>query len=516
VSYQYVAAPLRPYAGVLDAYGSWGYQAPYGYVWYPRVDVGWRPYYHGRWRFYASIGWTWIGGGVWAWPTHHYGRWGFVGSRWFWIPGHRWGPGFVHWAVAPGYVSWCPLGFDNRPIFAFNHHGHYRGHSGHRFDSWRGWTVVPRRHFGAHASVSRVAVDGRALFRQRSAPAFVDRAPAPLAAAASRRADAGRSFTTSRLGVAVPRGSASPDRFAGRQYSAGPSVTRAETASASRGRSAPPLPETARARTRSGAVPRDGGYISTDNGSRVYRVAPASPRAVQRERSGATSPIVAESSPRARARLRTAPGESRTTAAPPAGYAARAPFAGDAANKAARLRRTTPQDRGSLAMPGNEPVARPRGPYTTERAESFTRRGRSAPAPSGPSVAPPSRSFPRATAPYVGGDRGRTAPSYRNDAPTPRALPGAIAPPRAPSRVRPSYEQPAPRSGGIRNDSMSGYGTRPHASPRMSGDAPRGGRPPSYTPRQDSGGGGRMRQAPAGADRGSGSGRAVSRGGRHR
>ena len=44
------------------------------------------------------------------------------------------------WAAAPGYVSWCPLGFDNRPVFAF---------SVNVGNPWLGWVVVPRTHFGA-------------------------------------------------------------------------------------------------------------------------------------------------------------------------------------------------------------------------------------------------------------------------------------------------------------------------------------------------------------------------------
>ena len=56
---------------------------------------------------------------AWAWPTHHYGRWGFSAGAWFWIPGRTWGPAWVSWAYAPGYTSWCPLGWDNRPVLQF-------------------------------------------------------------------------------------------------------------------------------------------------------------------------------------------------------------------------------------------------------------------------------------------------------------------------------------------------------------------------------------------------------------
>ena len=44
-----------------------------------------------------------------------------------------------HWASAPGYVSWCPLGFDSRPVFGLS--------AG--VNSFRaGWVVVPRTSFG--------------------------------------------------------------------------------------------------------------------------------------------------------------------------------------------------------------------------------------------------------------------------------------------------------------------------------------------------------------------------------
>ena len=137
---------------MLDTYGSWNYEPTYGYVWFPHVVSGWRPYYHGRWRFYARFGWTWVGGDVWAWPTHHYGRWGTTSAgAWFWVPGRTWGPAWVHWAVAPGYVSWCPLGFDGRPVVPFGYaHASRASYTG--VIPWTAWTVVPRDHFGAYGS----------------------------------------------------------------------------------------------------------------------------------------------------------------------------------------------------------------------------------------------------------------------------------------------------------------------------------------------------------------------------
>ena len=49
ISAQYLAPEVQSYAPVLDAEGDWRYNQPYGYVWYPRVATGWRPYYYGRW-----------------------------------------------------------------------------------------------------------------------------------------------------------------------------------------------------------------------------------------------------------------------------------------------------------------------------------------------------------------------------------------------------------------------------------------------------------------------------------
>jgi hypothetical protein len=154
-STQYLPEDVRPYAPAFDTYGNWRYEQAYGYVWYPRVAVGWRPYYHGHWASLRPYGWTWIAGDPWGWPTHHYGRWGHSHAGWYWIPGRTWGPAWVSWGYAPGYVSWCPLGWNNRAVFAFNHNYYY---GGHRYDPWRAWTAVPRHHFNtSYINVSRYA-----------------------------------------------------------------------------------------------------------------------------------------------------------------------------------------------------------------------------------------------------------------------------------------------------------------------------------------------------------------------
>ena len=134
----YLPQDLQTYGSTFDQFGSWQYDQPYGYVWYPQVGPDWRPYSYGSWSPIRSYGWTWVGAEAWAWPTHHYGRWGFARNAWFWIPGRTWGAAWVSWSFADDYVSWCPLGWNGRPVFALSI-GSRRG--------WDYWTV-PRRSFG--------------------------------------------------------------------------------------------------------------------------------------------------------------------------------------------------------------------------------------------------------------------------------------------------------------------------------------------------------------------------------
>jgi Family of unknown function (DUF6600) len=189
---QYLPAELRAYSGTLDRNGSWQYSAPYGYVWYPSVAADWQPYYDGYWESVPSYGWTWIGVGAWAWPTHHYGRWGYGRGSWFWIPGRTWGSAWVSWASAPGYMSWCPLGFDGRPVFGLS-----VGLGGSR----SGWVVVPRTSFGGRSFyASRHSIPIQRL--SRSTPfAVQSHAPAPAPRVAARANRTGAPST----GVAVPR-----------------------------------------------------------------------------------------------------------------------------------------------------------------------------------------------------------------------------------------------------------------------------------------------------------------------
>ncbi len=156
----YLPSELRPYGLVFDQYGRWDHVAPHGYVWFPSVDVAWRPYFDGWWG-HTRYGWTWYGHDRWAWPTHHYGRWGFNGA-WFWMPTRVWGPAWVSWGYTGGYVSWAPLGWDGLPSIALwprrDHPAFWPNYS-----PWRAWTIVPRHHFGPRWPVRAHAIDGDRL-----------------------------------------------------------------------------------------------------------------------------------------------------------------------------------------------------------------------------------------------------------------------------------------------------------------------------------------------------------------
>jgi hypothetical protein len=218
-SAQYLPSDLGSYSASFDQGGSWSYLAPYGYVWYPTVVAGWHPYYQGRWCR-RDDGWNFVGdGGRWNYPTHHYGRWG-VGSNggWFWVPGRQWSSAWVQWAAAPGYVSWSPLGTNDKPVGTWASRTDMRtGAPG------RGWTVVRSTTFADGANVSKQAIDVRALARTPT-PAFVQQTtPPPVAVSRGHFGVAGPAVPAQVR--AVPRASAAvPTRAARVMTPPAPSV----------------------------------------------------------------------------------------------------------------------------------------------------------------------------------------------------------------------------------------------------------------------------------------------------
>jgi hypothetical protein len=208
----YLPSELRGYGGTLDRAGTWSYDAPYGYVWYPNVGADWRPYSEGYWSSFPDYGWMWVGTTAWSWPTHHYGRWGHTGARWYWIPGRTFASAWVSWGAAPGYVSWCPLGFDNRPVFSL---------SVGSPNAWVGWTVLSRDRFGAR----RDRVRDYALRADRlplNTP-FIAQAPPP--APRARQAEA-RHSPASEAGRRGDQPFASRDRGSAPWYAAPPNNDR--------------------------------------------------------------------------------------------------------------------------------------------------------------------------------------------------------------------------------------------------------------------------------------------------
>ncbi len=469
LSTQYLPEPVRPYSRDFDRYGTWRHEPAYGYVWYPTVSAGWRPYYHGRWATYRPWGWFWIGNDPWAWPTHHYGRWGFAAGAWFWIPGRTWGPAWVSWAYTPGYVSWCPLGWNNRPIFSIINVNVYRG-----YDPWRGWTVVRRDHFGRDY-VHRRIVNWHTLdARSRGSWEHRDVAPAVVGYAVPRSQAPIRV-----VGRAVPRGSggAAPvytnlPRDGSRVPSAGPRIQVGDTRPSPgvsrdpRGHAVPRAEGTSAPRM----VPERGVRSTPVMRSETAADTPARPRAVP-ERGVRSAPVMRSET------AADAPARPRAVQRDPAGRDDGAP---SIRQRPAEIRVDEPDarpDRGVRAIPrGTSPGESPWG---------------------GAARVPSERRAPEATSPG-----GSVRPHIEDRT---RGNPGAPVERRAPER--PSYGEPRamPRAPESRPEPsapprMESPRMERRAPPPRSADAPPPSRsaPPDRTrPGGDSGaggGGGRARR----------------------
>ena len=435
VSTQYLPSEVRAYASTFDEDGDWRYEQSYGYVWYPRVAVGWRPYYYGRWAQYPRYGWTWIGADRFAWPTHHYGRWGFSAGAWFWIPANRWAPAYVSWAYAPGYVSWCPLGFDNRPVIGINIFNVRPGY----YSSSRAWTAIGYSHFGRDY-VHRRAVDWDRFDRTRR-PSF----------------QAGRSAPGLSRDIAVPRGS-TPIRWAGPRNPPSDSGSRAVAGSTPRyinrgdaivrsrteQPSAPAQQPGIAGRPAGAAVPREGAIQRTAPGGPARRIDDGGAGAVP-----GRSPV--DRSRRADSGFDLPayrPGYTGSGRAMP-----RPSTSAPGAPSTVDERATPRADNPVYQVPAYQPRGRSYEPSVPQERSRYPAAGSAAPAREGareraPDPRPQDYGRPQETARPRGGyePRSQPAPAPRaggesRQAPPPRAAP-------APDRSAPSRGTAVPRSGG--------------------------------------------------------------------
>jgi hypothetical protein len=447
----YLPDEVRPYAAALEQNGDWGSEASYGAVWYPRVQSDWRPYYSGRWVSLRPYGWTWVAYDPWGWPTHHYGRWGHSTRGWFWIPGRTWGAAWVSWAYGNDYVSWCPLGWNNRPVFGLNininiGHGYY--------DPWRAWTVLPRRHFGV-GYVHRYVVRGDHLdYRTRSAFVYRDRAP---------EWGGGR---------AVPRASA-PIRVAGTRdgrrgaapvYTNVPQERSRVNAEGQRVR----IPTGAESRAAESPVTSGARPSGRDAGP-----AGEGARAVPRERMTPSGPAV-------RSQRSVSPAR---TEAPPARVETPSRYEVPVYRGGVRTVESPGTDRPSGARPSDRPASADGGYRAVPRSGS-PRETRVDPPAAAPSSAPVYGRAPRGEYSRPSGEDRRPS-GVNRDAGTPTRGPGVVDRPNRAGGDGPS--RPSPGSYGAR----PGGGSTPPAraeQPSRSG----GGSPPAGArPRSGGGRGGR-------------------------
>jgi hypothetical protein len=125
-SVRYVSREVVGYQD-LDDYGIWQLEPGYGYVWTPKVSVGWAPYHDGHWVWISPWGWTWVDEAPWGYAPFHYGRWAIVRNSWAWIPGPIavrpvYAPALVVFvaSIGGGNVGWFPLG--PREVFVPAYH----------------------------------------------------------------------------------------------------------------------------------------------------------------------------------------------------------------------------------------------------------------------------------------------------------------------------------------------------------------------------------------------------------
>ena len=135
-----VSVSFQLFYDALSPHGSWINNAEYGYVWRPRVGLGFMPYDTNGYWTYTESGWAWVSDYSWGWAPFHYGRWlndRFYG--WLWVPDNEWGPGWVTWRMSTDYYGWAPIGPGISLEFAYSNR--YNVPDNH-------WRFVRDRDFG--------------------------------------------------------------------------------------------------------------------------------------------------------------------------------------------------------------------------------------------------------------------------------------------------------------------------------------------------------------------------------
>lgn len=181
-SARYLPVELRAYGGDFDRHGYWSHHNTYGWVWYPRVSVGWQPFHSGRWSFVVGFGYNWIGHSRWEWPTYYCGRWDRHGASWFWVPSRPYYYRRVGYS-APRNSAFVHVNFYSRPQ-PNRSLPTYRGDSNQRSRIVEGPRTDDRRPSPAAISQPRVAIPrssavGRETFPTRSSTSEAPRPSTP-------------------------------------------------------------------------------------------------------------------------------------------------------------------------------------------------------------------------------------------------------------------------------------------------------------------------------------------------
>jgi hypothetical protein len=398
------------------------------------------------------FGWTWVPYESWGWAPSHYGRWGFTNALgWYWIPGATWAPAWVSWAVGGDYVGWCPLGYRDRPVLAYDRLGLARGHAVPRGTTVAEtpWIYLRRGDVGARdLTRRRVQLDSTAVQQVRvvdmaqarltrdfavttvpaaavaravprntsSRPQTSDTVPEmrgdpmtqiPIARRRGRPAD-GRDDLPAESGGVTSAPAGTIQRFGGAIAAARPP----RPLRSCRPRRARPHPTDVRSGQRRAEEPAETGVISRAGAAPKSKPHAGSPgaraRAVAREREGARSgargaaPMFRGSAASAARDASRAPPRDGGTAAEDGGWARRA---GAAASAAA--------------------AAKPRAAAAATRARGSAASKRARPAP--PASARPRRAspIPRRARPQAQPRHGSTAAARGRRPPAP----GSVAPP---------------------------------------------------------------------------------------